>query len=73
MQMSLICPTAEEEAAYGAALIAMIGVRLYSDFEALIQILPQPEMSIEPTIQPLYQNRFNRYQASYFTLKESST
>jgi xylulokinase len=78
LQTRLICPTAEEGAAYGAALIAMIGIGLYSDFEALIQVLPQSNATLqssslyrvnEPASQPVYDRMFDRYQAWYYALK----
>lgn len=70
LQMPLICPSAEEGAAYGAALIAMIGMGLYSDFEALVQALPQSEARIEPMIQPVYDEGFDRYQDLYSRLRD---
>jgi xylulokinase len=69
LQTRLICPTAEEGAAYGAALIALRGIGLYSDFQTLIQVLPRSQVVIEPTIEPLYDEMFDRYQDYYYALK----
>jgi xylulokinase len=41
LQTELIAPKAEEGAAYGAAILAMVGVGAYPNLEAALKMLPQ--------------------------------
>jgi xylulokinase len=69
LQTQLGCPDVEEGAAYGAALIAWVGIGLYRNFEALVQVLPQSQTIIMPTVQPIYDLMFKQYQSQYYALK----
>ena len=69
LQTELIAPKAEEGAAYGAALLAMVGVGAYPNLEAVLKIVPQDSHVVEPQANPLYEAGFNRYKLLYDTLK----
>ncbi|WP_298920511.1 xylulokinase [uncultured Nostoc sp.] len=69
LQTELIAPKAEEGAAYGAALLAMVGVGAYPNLEAVFKIVPQDSHVVQPQANPLYETGFNRYQLLYDTLK----
>ncbi|MEH2144142.1 xylulokinase [Nostoc sp.] len=69
LQTELIAPKAEEGAAYGAALLAMVGVGAYPNLEAVFKIVPQDSHVIQPQANPLYEAGFNRYKLLYDTLK----
>ncbi|MEH1888598.1 MAG: xylulokinase [Nostoc sp.] len=69
LQTELIAPKAEEGAAYGAALLAMVGVGAYPNLEAVLKIVPQDSHVVEPQVNPLYEAGFNRYKLLYDTLK----
>jgi xylulokinase len=71
LQTQLICPAAEEGAAYGAALIALVGMGAYPNFETLIQALPPSQIVIKPTVQPIYNLMFEQYQNQYYALKSA--
>ncbi|MEH2395786.1 MAG: xylulokinase [Nostoc sp.] len=68
LQTELIAPKAEEGAAYGAALLAMVGVGAYPNLEAVLKIVPQ-DSHVVPQANPLYEAGFNRYKLLYDTLK----
>lgn len=65
----LIAPEAEEGAAYGAAILAMVGVGAYPNLEAAFQILPQVNRAVQPQTNPVYEAAFKRYKRLYETLK----
>ena len=69
LQTELIAPKAEEGAAYGAALLAMVGVGAYPNLEAVFKIVPQDSDVVQPQANPLYEAGFNRYKLLYDTLK----
>jgi xylulokinase len=69
LQTELIAPKAEEGAAYGAAIMAMVGVGGYSNLEAALDIVPPDRYVIQPQAEPLYEAGFNRYKLLYDTLK----
>jgi xylulokinase len=69
LQVRLVQPSAAEGAAYGAAIVAMVGIGWYADFETLIEKLPPIEAAIEPTRQLVYNEQFDRYQSLYRVLK----
>lgn len=69
LAMELIAPKAEEGAAYGAAILAMVGVGAYPTLEAAFQILPQGSNIVQPETNPAYEAAFERYQLLYEALK----
>lgn len=69
LQTELIAPKAEEGAAYGAAILAMVGVGVYSNLEAAFQILPQAEDVVQPQKNLIYESAFQKYQQLYEALK----
>jgi xylulokinase len=69
LQIQLIAPKAEEGAAYGAAILAMVGVGAYPNLEAAFKILPQMGDVVQPQKNPVYESAFQRYQRLYETLK----
>jgi xylulokinase len=69
LQTELIAPKAEEGAAYGAAILAMVGVGVYSNLEAAFQILPQAENVVQPQKNLIYESAFQKYQQLYEALK----
>ncbi len=69
LAMELIAPQAEEGAAYGAAILAMVGVEAYPDLEAAFQILLQAGHSVQPQSNPAYKAAFQQYQRLYEALK----
>lgn len=69
LQTELIAPKAEEGAAYGAAILAMVGVGAYPNLETAFQILPQVSDVIQPQANPVYESTFQKYQQLYEALK----
>ncbi|PHM10560.1 xylulokinase [Nostoc sp. 'Peltigera malacea cyanobiont' DB3992] len=69
LQTKLIAPKAEEGAAYGAAILAMVGIGVYPNLAAALKILPQASNVVQPQPNPLYEAGFNRYKLLYDTLK----
>ncbi|MDZ8052890.1 MAG: xylulokinase [Aulosira sp. ZfuVER01] len=70
LQTDLIAPKAEEGAAYGAAILAMVGVGAYPNLEAAFKILPQDSQVVQPQVNPLYEAGFERYKLLYEALKK---
>ncbi|MGF1937287.1 MAG: xylulokinase [Nostoc sp. ChiQUE02] len=69
LQTELIAPKAEEGAAYGAAILAMVGVGAYPDLETALKIFEQDSHVVQPQANPLYEAGFQRYKLLYDTLK----
>ncbi|MBN3877984.1 MULTISPECIES: xylulokinase [unclassified Nostoc] len=69
LQTKLIAPKAEEGAAYGAAILAMVGIGVYPNLEAALKILSQDTNVVQPQQNPLYEAGFKRYKLLYDTLK----
>lgn len=69
LQTELIAPKAEEGAAYGAAILAMVGVGAYPSLEAALKILARDGHVLQPQANPLYEAGFRRYKLLYDTLK----
>lgn len=69
LQTELIAPQAEEGAAYGAAILAMVGVAAYPNLKAALQILPEANNAIEAQTNPDYEAAFERYKLLYEALK----
>ncbi|BAY49793.1 xylulokinase [Scytonema sp. HK-05] len=69
LQTELIAPKAEEGAAYGAAILAMVGVGAYSNLDAALKILPQDSNVVQPQANPMYEAGFKRYKLLYDALK----
>ncbi|WP_334928655.1 xylulokinase [Nostoc sp.] len=69
LQTKLIAPKAEEGAAYGAAILAMVGIGVYPNLETALKILPQDSNVVEPQANLLYEASFKRYRLLYDALK----
>ncbi|MGB3766109.1 MAG: xylulokinase [Phormidesmis sp.] len=65
----LVAPQAEEGAAYGAAILAMVGVGAYKDLEAAFKILPPASDAVKPQQNLDYEAAFARYEPLYEALK----
>jgi xylulokinase len=65
----LIAPKAEEGAAYGAAILAMVGAGAYPDLTTALQLLPQVSDAVQPHLNPVYEAAFERYKLLYEALK----
>ena len=62
-------PKAQEGAAYGAAILAMVGVGVYPNFDAAFKILPQDSDPAQTQANPVYEAVFKRYKILYEALK----
>ena len=69
LQTKLIAPKAEEGAAYGAAILAMVGIGVYPNLETALKILPQDSNVVQPQANLLYEAGFKLYKLLYDTLK----
>ncbi|MEH1833754.1 MAG: xylulokinase [Nostoc sp.] len=69
LQTELIAPKAEEGAAYGAAILAMVGIGAYPNLEAALNIYAQDRNVVQPQANPLYEAGFKRYKLLYDILK----
>lgn len=69
LQTELIAPKAEEGAAYGAAILAMVGVGAYPNLQAALKILPQDSNVVQPQVNAVYEAGFKRYKLLYDALK----
>ncbi|MBN4007065.1 xylulokinase [Nostoc sp. LPT] len=68
LQTKLIAST-EEGAAYGAAILAMVGIGVYPNLKTALNILPQNNNIVQPQVNTLYEAGFNRYKLLYDTLR----
>jgi len=68
LNIELIAPSSEEGAAYGAAILAMVGVGADPNLAATGKILPQDSRTL-PFSAPLYEEAFKRYESLYEALK----
>lgn len=72
LRTELVTPQAEEGAAYGAAVLAMVGVGAYANldaaFETLSERLPITE-AVQPQENLAYEAAFSRYERLYEALK----
>lgn len=69
LQTELIAPKAEEGAAYGAAILAMVGAGAYPDLAAALKILPPVSDAVHPQAVPGYKSAFQQYKQLYEALK----
>jgi xylulokinase len=69
LKTELVAPPAEEGAAYGAALLAMVGVKAYPTLDAVLHLLPQSRQAVQPQDQPIYEAGFQQYLRLYEALK----
>ena len=69
LHTELIAPQAEEGAAYGAAILAMVGVGAYADLEAALKMQPQASAAVQPQVNPVYEAAFERYGRLYDAVK----
>lgn len=69
LDKELIAPRIEEGAAYGAAILAMVGIGVHANLEAAFKMLPQDSNKVQPQANPLYEEAFKRYRLLYEVLK----
>jgi xylulokinase len=69
LQTELIAPQAEEGAAYGAAILAMVGVGVYPTLAEALKRLPPASEAVKPRAIAVYESAFHRYQRLYEVLK----
>ncbi|MBD3882411.1 xylulokinase [Phormidium tenue FACHB-886] len=69
LEMTLVTPQAEEGAAYGAALLAMVGAGVYPKVDQGLKLLPDTAKSIQPNSNPVYAKRFAQFETLYEALK----
>lgn len=69
LDTQLIAPRAEEGAAYGAAILAMVGVGAHASLEAAFKVLPQNSNTVQPQANPVYEEAFKRYRLLYEALR----
>lgn len=69
LQTQLIAPKAEEGAAYGAAILAMVGVGAYKNLADAFKILPAAGEAVQPQENPAYEAAFARYAPLYKALE----
>ncbi|AFZ29223.1 xylulokinase [Gloeocapsa sp. PCC 7428] len=67
--INLAKPMLAEGAAYGAALLALVGCHVYPDLETLFQILPAIEEYTQPTAHLVYAEGFHHFTTIYAALK----
>lgn len=68
LQIELVASQAEG-AAYGAAILAMVGVEAYPTLSEAFSLLPQNSETVRPQAHPAYEAAFTRYAALYEALK----
>ncbi len=68
LQTELITPKAAEGAAYGAAILAMVGVGAYPNIEAVFKMLPQESNTVQPQANLVYETAFKQYKVLYEAL-----
>ncbi len=68
LDTELISPRAEEGAAYGAAILAMVGVGIYANLETAFEMLPQNTNIVKPQANYMYEEAFKRYRLLYEAL-----
>ncbi|MEP0914950.1 xylulokinase [Leptolyngbya sp. GB1-A1] len=68
LQMKLVIPQAEEGAAYGAALLAIVGAGVASLEDILKQVTGDKRV-IHPASEPTYEKLFQQFQSLYDLLK----
>ncbi|HEY9644406.1 MAG TPA: xylulokinase [Coleofasciculaceae cyanobacterium] len=69
LKTELVAPQSEEGAAYGAALLAMVGVKAHPTLEAAFKVLPKGRYAMHPQVQPVYEAAFQRHLRLYEVLK----
>lgn len=69
LETELVAPKAEEGAAYGTAILAMVGVGAYPSLEAAVEILSEAIEAVQPQEQAAYEAAFERYTPLYESLK----
>ena len=65
----MVAPKAEEGAAYGAAILAMVGVGAYPTLAAAFDMLPEAIEAVQPQQREAYEAAFERYTPLYEALK----
>lgn len=62
-------PKAEEGAAYGAGILAMVGVGAYPSLAAAFEVLPEAIKAVQPQELAAYEAAFGQYTPLYESLK----
>lgn len=70
LNITLVTSQMEEGAAYGAALLAMIGSGRYASLTEVFEILPQAESPIHPVSNFNYSQPFEQFESLYQALKK---
>lgn len=65
----LVMPQTAEGAAYGAALLAMVGVGAYANLESVFKLIPASSARIQPQQNSVYEVALERHRALYKALK----
>lgn len=69
LQTELIAPSSEEGAAYGAAILAMVGVGAYPNLEAAFETLSQDDNNVKSQTNLIYETAFKKYKLLYEALQ----
>ncbi|NEQ28862.1 MAG: xylulokinase, partial [Microcoleus sp. SIO2G3] len=70
LNITLVTSQMEEGAAYGAALLAMIGGKAYPSLKEVFEILPQAETAIYSVSNSIYNEQFEQFESLYQALKK---
>lgn len=67
--VTLVTPGVEAGAAYGAALLAMIGAGVYTNVDQVLGAIANDGETTQPQPQPIYQQQFDQFARLYESLK----
>jgi xylulokinase len=65
----LVMPQTEEGAAYGAALLAMVGVGAYANLESVFKLIPDSSARVQPQRNSVYNAALEQHRALYKALR----
>ncbi|MBD1998832.1 xylulokinase [Leptolyngbya sp. FACHB-541] len=65
----LVMPQTEEGAAYGAALLAMVGAGAYADLESVFKLIPGSSARVQPEQNSVYDTALKQHRSLYKALK----
>jgi xylulokinase len=69
LNTQLVAPQAAEGAAYGAAILAMVGIGAYENLETAFEMLPLANEAAQPQKNVAYEAAYERYARLYEALK----
>ncbi|MBE9180278.1 xylulokinase [Oculatella sp. LEGE 06141] len=69
LKTKLTIPSVEEGAAYGAALLGMVGVNAYPNLEAVFSQMQRDAEAIESVSNPVYEKGYEQFQQLYTALR----